>query len=286
MNADHGFIIRYSQKKNVCICNHNIFRVITLLTSLILAIIVLPYVIYLASLILTLKHVSVLISLPLQYVYGQKVPQGASCNCIIDYTSNGGHLNKNVTGLTIPKIILLKNQTIQNHTGGVPLRSITARSTQLMGIITKWFFLGNFTGGPGATVALNTINVKPNESLGLKVFGGKIPKPTPVRGEIIGTNATANEQLAHVKLVGSKITQFQLLYNKSVKKPVLGTNKFLVEVKQPGYYLLLMSLGYNTKANNNSNLFTTGTNITDKFLDNQQSKYPLIAIYETILRVG
>jgi hypothetical protein len=283
MNTDQGFIV--GQKTNVWIWNHKIFRVIALLTSLILAVIVLPYVIYLASLIPTLKHVSAPILLQLQLVYGQKVPQGASCNCVIDYTSSG-HLNNNVTGLTIPKIILLKNQTIQNQIGGVPLRSITARSTQLMGIITKWFFLGNFTGGPGATAALNTINVKPNESLGLKVFGGKIPKPTPIRGEIIGANATANEQLAHVKLVGSKITQFQLLYNKSAKKPVLGINRFLVDVKQPGYYLLLMSLGYNTKANNNSNLFTTGTNITDKFLGNQQSRYPLIAIYETILRIG
>lgn len=285
MNTDQEFIV--CQKTNVWIWNHKIFRVIALLTSLILTLIVLPYVIYLASLIPTFKHISApILLLPLQLVYGQKVPQGASCNCIIDYTSNGGHLNNNVTGLTIPKIILLKNQTIQNHADGVQLRSITARSTQLMGIITKWFFLGNFTGGPGATVALNTINVKPNESLGLKVFGGKIPKPTPIRGEIIGTSTTGNEQLAHVKLVGSKITQFQLLYNKSVKKPVLGINRFLVDVKQPGYYLLLMSLGYNTKANNNSNLFTTSTNITDKFLGNQQSRYPLIAIYETILRVG
>lgn len=285
MNTDHGFIV--CQKTNVWIWNHRIFRVIALLTSLILAVIVLPYVIYLASLIPTLKNISAPILLPpLQLVYGQKVPQGASCNCIIDYTSGGGHLNNNITGLTIPKIILLKNQSIQDHTGGVPSRSIMARSTQLMGIIAKGFFLGNFTGGPGATVALNTINVKPNESLGVKVFGGKIPKPTPIRGEIIGANTTANGQLAHVKLVGSKITQFQLLYNKSVKKPVLGINKFLVDVKQPGYYLLLMSLGYNTKANNNSNLLTTGTNITDKFLGSQQTRFPLIPIYETILRAG
>ncbi|HYT01352.1 MAG TPA: hypothetical protein VEL70_00500, partial [Candidatus Acidoferrum sp.] len=62
-------------------------------------------------------------------------------------------------------------------------------------------------------------------------------------------------------------------------------NRFLVNVKAPGYYLLLMSLGYNSKSNNN-NLATTNTSITDKFLGSQQTRYPLITIYETILRIG
>jgi len=284
MNTDQGFIV--SQKKNEWICNHKIFMVTALLTSIILAVIVLPSATSLALSILAIKHLTtqLLLLSPLQLVYGQKVPQGASCNCIIDYTSSGGHLN-NVTGLTIPKVNLLKNQILQNHTGEAPFNSITARSTQLMGILINGIFLGNFTGGPGTTVALNTINVKPNESLGVKVFGGKILKPTVIKGEIISANSTANEKLANVKLVGSKITQFQLLYNKSIKKPVLGINKFLVNIK-PGYYFLFMSLGYNTKANNNSNLVNTGTNITDKFVGSQQMRYPIIAIYETILRAG
>ena len=51
-------------------------------------------------------------SLLLQPAYGQKVPGGAICNCMLDFTS-GGNLNNNITGITIPKVNLLKNQTLQ-----------------------------------------------------------------------------------------------------------------------------------------------------------------------------
>ena len=158
-----------------------------------------------------------------------------------------------------------------------------------MGIVTKDFFLGNITGGAGAVVALNTINVKPNESLGVEIFGGKPPKPTLVKGEIVSANLNVNESLSKIKVVGNKTAQFQLLYTKSIKKPVLGINTFRVDVKSPGYYLLLMSLGYNTKLSTNK-LVTSNSNASsttiDKFFRFEQTSYSLMPIYETVLKVG
>lgn len=257
-----------------------------LLTVAIIIMISVSHTILVSPFTSAIRQTLLLLTLPsLQSAYGQKVPGGASCNCILDYTSSG-HLNSNITGITIPKINLLKNQTLQGQIGQGHQISITAQPTQLLGIVTKDFFLGNFTGGPGAVVALNTINVKPNESLGVEIFGGKLPKPTSVKGEIISANVNVNGSLAKIKLVGNKTAQFQLLYNKSLKKPVLGINTFLVNVKSPGYYLLLMSLGYNTKFNTNKLVANNTTSINDKFFRIQQSSYSLMPIYETVLRVG
>ena len=257
-------------------------------TVIFIIIIVASYTLLVSPFTLAIRQASLLIipSSSLQSAYGQKVPGGASCNCILDYTASG-HLNSNITGITIPKVNLLKNQILQGQTGQGRQISITAHPTQLMGIVTKDFFLGNFTGGPGAVASLNTINVKPNESLGVEIFGGKLPKPTLVKGEIISANVNVNESLSKIKVVGNKTAQFQLLYTKSVKKPVLGINTFLVNVKSPGYYLLLMSLGYNTKLNSNKLLTSNSNSSTiDKFFRIQQTSYSLMPIYETVLRVG
>jgi hypothetical protein len=145
----------------------------------------------------------------------------------------------------------------------------------------KDFFLGNFSGGTGATVALNTINVRPNEYLGIKITGGTIP--AGVIGEIVKANVNVNGTLAQIKASGNKTIQIPLQYSKAVKTPVLGINKFLVGVKEPGYYLLLISLGYNTKTISNYN---NASITSSKFIGNEQTRYPLIAIYETVLKVG
>ena len=218
---------------------------------------------------------------PPQSAYGQTVPQ--SCNCIIDYTSSG-HSNNNITGITIPGVKLLKNETYQSQTEG-RLSSIAIKSTQLMGIRMKDFSLGNFSSGTGATVALNTINVRPNESLGIKISGGTIPSLGGLLGEIVKADVNVNGTLTQIKTVGNNTIQFPLHYNKGIKQAVFGINKFLVNVKEPGYYLLLISLGYNTKTNNNNiNTYSAVTN--DKFIGNEQTRYPLIAVYETVLKVG
>jgi len=261
-----------------------------LLAIIFIIIITVSYAMLVLPFTLAIGQASLLIlpsSSLLQSAYGQKVPGGAICNCILDFTS-GGSLNSNITGITIPKVNLLKNQTLQGQIGQGRPFSIMAQPTQLMGIVTKDLFLGNFTGGPGAVVALNTINVKPNESLGVEIFGGKLPKPTLVKGEIISANLNVNESLSKIKVVGNKTAQFQLLYTKSIKKPVLGINTFRVDVKSPGYYLLLMSLGYNTKLNTNK-LVTSNSNASstiDKFFRFQQTSYSLMPIYETVLKVG
>jgi hypothetical protein len=260
-----------------------------LLATIFIIIITVSYAMLIPPFTLAIGQTSLLIlsSSLLQSAYGQKVPGGAICNCILDFTS-GGSLNSNITGITIPKVNLLKNQTMLGQIGQGRPFSIMAQPTQLMGIVTKDLFLGNFTGGPGAVVALNTINVKPNESLGVEIFGGKLPKPTLVKGEIISANLNVNESLSKIKVVGNKTAQFQLLYTKSIKKPVLGINTFRVDVKSPGYYLLLMSLGYNTKLNTNK-LVTSNSNASstiDKFFRFQQTSYSLMPIYETVLKVG
>lgn len=268
--------------KNRCACNYDNINE-TLLPKVPFAIILASAIFQLPlmSLLLVTSPISQLMSMPPQSTYGQTVPQGSHCNCIIDYTSSG-HSSNNITGITIPKVILLKNQSSQSQPGS---SSITIKSTQQMGILTKDFFLGNFSGGPTSIVALNTINVKPNESLGVQIYGGKIPKPVVVKGEIVKANANVNGTLEDIKVIPNKTIQFQLLYSKSIKTSVLGVNRFLVNVKEPGYYLLLMSLGYNMKSNNN-NRYTNNTSIKASFLGSQQTRYPLIPIYETVLRIG
>ena len=218
--------------------------------------------------------------------YAQTLSPGATCNCIIDLTTNSsGHYGIDITGITIPKVKLLKNETLLSQTEG-RLSWLAIKSTQLMGIIMSGIFLGNFTGtGTSSTVALNTINVKPNESLGVQISGGTIPSPTAVKGEIINADLNVNGTLGEIKTVGIKTVQFHLHYNKAIKKSILGINSFLINVKEPGYYLLLISLGYNIKPHGSNISFNNNT-ISNNNLGYGQNKYPLIAIYESVLNVG
>jgi hypothetical protein len=215
-----------------------------------------------------------------QSAYGQSVEQGSHCNCVIDHTS-GGKSNNNITAITIPSVKLLKNETLQSQTEG-HLSWIAIKSTQLMGILMKDFYLGNFSGGTSATVALNTISVRPNESLGIKISGGTIPAATAIKGELVKADVNVNGTLGEIKTVGSKTIQFPLHYNKAVKNPTLGINRFLVNVNGPGYYLLLISLSYNTKSatsiNNNAGV--------NHVIGIAQTRYPLVALYETVLKVS
>jgi len=238
-------------------------------------------------LLLMITQISSSVSLPLpvsplQSAYGQTVEAGGRCNCIIDYMSSG-HSNSSRTAVTIPGIKLLKNETYQSQTEG-RLSSIVIKSAPLMGILVKDFSLGNFSSGTSATVALNTINIKPNESLGVSISGGTIPLATALRGQIVKADVNANGTLGEIKTVGNEPIQFSLNYSKTVKEPVLGVNKFLVNVKDPGYYLLLISLGYNSKSS--SDISNTNNTFSSNNPANKQTKYPLIAVYETVLKLG
>jgi hypothetical protein len=259
---------------NTCIHNHELFMI------LVFTIIIASYTILLSPPMSLKSVLNQMSSLPLQSAYGQTVLQGAGCNCIIDYTSSG-HSGNNITGITVPKVKLLKNGTFQSQTEG-PISWIAIKSTQLMGILSKDLFLGNFTGsGTSSTVALNTINVRPNESLGVQISGGTIPAAV-VKGEIVEANVNVNGTLGEIKTVGSKTIQFGLHYSKAVKKSVLGVNRFLVNVKEPGSYLLLISLSYNMKSNSNN---SNNANNTFNFIKNEQTRYPLIAVYESVLKI-
>ena len=219
--------------------------------------------------------------------YAQKLARGASCNCIIDLTTNGGGHITNITGLTIPEVKLLKNETLMSQTEG-RLSWIAIKSTQLIGVLIDGIFLGNFTGtGTSSTVALNTIHVKPNESLGVQISGGTIPSPTAVKVEIVKAKVNVNGTLEEIRTAANNTVQLYLHYNNMIKKPVLGINQFLINVKQSSYYLLLVSLGYdiNPHSNNNNINFNNAYNKYN-FLGNGQFKYPLIAIFESVLNVG
>src|SRR6266496_4111654 len=237
----------------------------------------------LMSLIPVINQVSSsLISMPPDSAHGERPQPGIRCNCMIDYTT-GGHSNVNTTGITIPGVRLLKHETLLSQTEG-GLSWIAIKPTHLMSILMKDFSLGNFSSGTGATVALNTINVSPNESLGVKISGGTLPAAGGVRGEIIKAYVNVNGTLGEIRTLGNKTIQFPLHYSNAIKQPVLGVNKFLVKVKQPGYYLLLISLGYNTKSNNN-NINTNDTMSNNKFMGNVQTRYPLIAVYESVSKI-
>ncbi len=230
---------------------------------------------------------ALLVMITMTTAYAQTLSRGATCNCIIDLTTNGsGHYSNNITGLTIPKVKLLKNETLLSQTEG-RLSWQAIKSTQLMGILMNGIFLGNFTGtGTSSTVVINTINVKPNESLGVQISGGTIPSPTAVKGEIVKAEVNVNGTLGEMKTVANKTVQFHLHYNNAIKKSVLGINSFLINVKEPGYYLLLVSLGYDVKSHSNIlGVNATKYNNSNGF-GNGQAKYPLIAIFESVIKVA
>jgi hypothetical protein len=155
-----------------------------------------------------------------------------------------------------------------------------------MGILMNGFFLGNFTGtGTSSTVPLNTIGVRPNESLGVQISGGTLPAASAIKGEIVKADLNVNGTLGEIKTVGDKPVLFTLQYNKALNKPVLGINSFNVNVKEPGYYLLLVSLGYDLKSRGNI-LDVNTTKYNSNSFGNGQAKYPLIAIFESVLKVA
>jgi hypothetical protein len=100
----------------------------------------------------------------------------------------------------------------------------------------------------------------------------------------VKADLNVNGTLGEIKTVGDNPVQFPIQYNKALKKSVLGVNSFIVNLREPGYYLLLVSLGYDVKSHgkildvnatkNGSNSFGSGP-----------AKYPLIAIFESVLKV-
>ena len=78
------------------------------------------------------------------FVNAETVDSG-KCNCLLDSTTYASSHSNNMTGLTIPKS-LIKNESLESKTEG-HLTWNTLKDTQLMGILSENFFLGNFSRG-------------------------------------------------------------------------------------------------------------------------------------------
>jgi hypothetical protein len=195
-------------------------------------------------------------------VDAQSVPVG-KCNCILDSTSYASVPSSNVTGLTIPSVDLLKNETVVSATEG-SLSWITDKGTELLGVLSDNYFLGNFSRGTGRTVALNMLDTQLNESLGIEVSGGSLPDQ--MKAEIIQASVDKNGTLAEITTLGPKIAEVPIAYDATLEEPTSDKNRLNVNVPTPGDYLLLLELSYN------------GTGPTSLL-----SSKPLTLVYETVL---
>ena len=196
----------------------------------------------LMSTVIAFCTVSIAASL-VPFVNAETVASG-KCNCILDSTTYASSHSNNMTGLTIPRVKLIKNETLESKTEG-HLTWNTLKDTQLMGILSENFFYGNFSRGTGSSVALNILKVKQNESLGIQITGGSTP--TQVKAEIINATVNKNGTLGEIKTLGPKVAEIPIQYDKATKKPTLGKNSFPVKVPEHGDYLLLIELTYNNK---------------------------------------
>ena len=197
----------------------------------------------------------------------QSVPSG-ECNCILDSTSYASAPSSNLTGLTIPSVDLLKNETVVSATEG-NLSWITDKGTELLGVLSDNYFLGNFSRGTGRTVALNMLDTKQNESFGIEVSGGSLPDQ--MKAEIIQASVDKNGTLAEIKTVGPKIAEVPIAYDATLKEPTPDKNRLNVNVPNPGDFLLLLELSYN------------GTGTTSSLSSSSSSSKPLTLVYETVL---
>jgi hypothetical protein len=215
--------------------------------------------------------VSILISLiialfassQIQSIDAQTVPSG-ECKCVLDSTSYASVPSSNVTGLTIPSVDLLKNETVVSATEG-NLSWVTEKGTELLGVLSENYFLGNFSRGTGRTVALNMLDIQQNESLGIEVSGGSLPDD--MKAEIIQASVDKNGTLAEITTVGPRVTEVPILYDETLEEPTMDKNNLKINVPAAGDYLLLVKLSYDDKS------------------PSSLSSKPLTLVYETVLVV-
>lgn len=198
------------------------------------------------------------ISSQFQEANSQTVPSG-DCDCILDNTTYASAPVSNLTGLTVPSVKLLKNEMVVSQTEG-NLSWITEKGTELLGMLSDDFFLGNFSRGTGKTVALNMLNVQQNESLGLEITGGTLPDH--IKAELMPASVDRNGTLAEITTTGPKI-EVPILTAQQLQEPGFDNND-IVAVNLPGVgdYLLLIELSYDSKI---------------------ASSNPLALVYETVL---
>jgi len=214
--------------------------------------------------ILTSLTIALFVSYQIQSVDAQTVPSG-ECNCVLDSTSYASVPSTNVTGLTIPSVDLLKNEMVVSATEG-NLSWVTDKGTELLGVLSENYFLGNFSRGTGRTVALNMLDIKQNESLGIEVSGGSLPDD--MKAEIIQASVDKNGTLAEITTVGPKVAEVPILYDETLEEPTTDKNNLKISVPAAGDYLLLVELSYDDKSPSASS-----------------SSKPLTLVYETVLVV-
>ena len=216
--------------------------------------------------ILTSLTIALFVSYQIQSVDAQTVPSG-ECNCVLDSTSYASVPSSNVTGLTIPSVDLLKNEMVVSATEG-NLSWVTDKGTELLGVLSENYFLGNFSRGTGRTVALNMLDIKQNESLGIEVSGGSLPDD--MKAEIIQASVDRNGTLAEITTVGPKVAEVPILYDETLEEPTTDKNNLKISVPAAGDYLLLVELSYDDKSPSSSS---------------SSSSKPLTLVYETVLVV-
>lgn len=208
---------------------------------------------------LTSLTIALFTSYQIQSVDAQTVPSG-ECNCVLDSTSYASIPSNNVTGLTIPSVDLLKNETVVSATEG-NLSWVTEKGTELLGVLSENYFLGNFSRGTGRTVALNMLDIQQNESLGIEVSGGSFPDS--LKAEIIQASVNKNGTLAEITTLGPKVAEVPILYDETLEGPTMDKNTLKINVPAAGDYLLLVELTYDNKS--------------------PSSSKPLTLVYETVL---
>lgn len=224
---------------------------------------------------LTIAHIT---SYQIQSANAQTVSSG-KCNCILDSTSYASVPSSNVTGITIPSVDLLKNETVVSATEG-NLSWISDKGTELLGVLSDNYFLGNFSRGTGRTVALNTLDIHKNESLGIEVSGGSLPDQ--MKAEIIQATVDKNGTLAEITTVGPKIAEVPIMYDATLEEPTMDKNRLNLSVPGAGDYLLLIELSYNNKSPSLSSSSSSASLSTSSSPSLSPPK-PLTLVYETVL---
>lgn len=185
----------------------------------------------------------------------------SDCNCTMDYVMNTGG---NLTPVSMPRINIEKNETLESQTEGT-ITWTGIKSVPLMNIISDKFLLGNLSGGTSVTIALNTINTTSNGTIGVQITGGSVPDIA--KAEIVKAVVNANGTLRQVES-SEKIAEFALIHDKVAKKSSPASNILRLGVSEPGYYLLIISVVYNSLS-----------------VSNLPEINQLMGIYQSVLRV-
>jgi hypothetical protein len=153
------------------------------------------------------------------------------CNCILDIADLR-------SGFELPKVELMQSPTEQ------PLDWAESKEIGMDGILVGNTYLGNYSAGD--LVDLNTVKVSQNQLLGLEITDGTLPDI--VRTELINSTTSMNRidlKIGEI-IIDKKISESNLLFNKSIKEPTLDQNSFRVQVPpQGGDFIIIVSLLYN-----------------------------------------